>query len=343
MDRIPLRTIMDVTAPKNYGDLGFDTSITGPVQVEWGGSIADVADTVQVEATLKFAPVGLKRKGALSDIPVTGMVHGHYDGKPEVVRIDQVTLQTPQSNLEASGILGVNAGDPLTALRVDLQVRELNEYDQLLQTLGFGASGKKGRAAIPVVLHGALEFNGTAKGAIADLDLKGHLQATDAEVKLGTTMDSTIDSVVANAEFSPYAGLAIASSTIRRGSAVLNVEGTVKPRKTATRKGVPIYEWDEGTGVDAKIQLADAQVTDLLQLAGQPRVPVTGTVGVNAHARGTVKDLAGGGSVSLTNGVAYGEAYESAVAQMTVQGEDIEASRGGAKAARDADYRQWRV
>ncbi len=327
VDRIPLRTIMDVTAPKNYGDLGFDTSITGPVEVDWGGPATDIDETVQVEATLKFAPVGLKRKGALSDVPVTGMVHGHYDGKPEVVRIEQITLQTPQSNLEASGILGVNVGDPLTALRVDLQVRDLGEYDQLLQTLGFAANGKKGSAAIPVVLHGAMEFNGTARGAVADLDLKGHLQAMGAEVKLGTAMDAVIDSVLADAEFSPYSGLAIASSTIKRGTAVLNVEGTFRPRKAAPHKGVPMYEWDDGTAIDAKVQLANAQIPDLLQIVGQQQsVPVTGTVGVNAHATGTLKDLVGSGSVSLMNGVAYGEPYESAVAQMTVQGQDIEAS-----------------
>ena len=35
--KIPLRTIMDVTAPENYGDLGFDTAVSGPVKVEWGG------------------------------------------------------------------------------------------------------------------------------------------------------------------------------------------------------------------------------------------------------------------------------------------------------------------
>ncbi len=58
VDRIPLRTIMDVTAPKNYGDLGFDTAMSGPVQVEWGGAIKIIADTMQVEATLKFAPMG---------------------------------------------------------------------------------------------------------------------------------------------------------------------------------------------------------------------------------------------------------------------------------------------
>ena len=40
--RIPLRTIMDVTAPENYGDLGFDTAMTGPVKVEWGGPARDI-------------------------------------------------------------------------------------------------------------------------------------------------------------------------------------------------------------------------------------------------------------------------------------------------------------
>ncbi len=224
------------------------------------------------------------------------MVHGALRREEREVRIEQITLQSPQSNLEASGILGVNLGDPLTALRVDLQVRELEEYDQLLQTLGFAANGKKGRAAIPVVLHGAMEFNGTARGAVADLDLKGHLQATGAEVKLGTAMDAVIDSVVADAEFSPYAGLAIATSTIKRGTAVLNVEGTFKPRKVVRGTRVSTYEWDDGTAIDAKMQLADAQIPDLLEIVGQQQnVPVTGTVAVNAHATGTLKDLVGVG------------------------------------------------
>ena len=88
----------------------------------------------------------------------------HYRGATEVVNIERLAAQTPQSTLEASGVLGVNKGDPMTSLRLDLLVRDLGEYDQLLQTVGFENNGKKGSAAIPVVLHGALSFNGTAKG-----------------------------------------------------------------------------------------------------------------------------------------------------------------------------------
>ena len=50
--KIPLRTIMDITAPEDYGDLGFDTAVSGPVKVEWGGPAKNIADTVEVDGNL---------------------------------------------------------------------------------------------------------------------------------------------------------------------------------------------------------------------------------------------------------------------------------------------------
>jgi translocation and assembly module TamB len=324
--KIPLRTIMDVTAPEHYGDLGFDTAVSGPVKVEWGGPAKNIADTVEVDGALTFTPTGVKRRGALNNTPVSGQALAHYTGRNETVRIEHIVLQMPQTNFEASGVLGVNEGDALTALRVDLTVRDLSEYDQLLTTLDLEANGKKGVAAIPVKLHGAMLFNGTANGRIENLDVKGHLQATDVEFALGTT-DVLIDSVVTNAEYSPNTGVIVASSTIKRGSAVLNLTGEIVPRKVVSRRGMVTYVWDDGLAVDAKAQLSNAQVTDVLQIAGQQnKVPLTGTIALNAHAVGTLMDLNGGGHVSLVNGVAYGEPFESAVADLTVQGRDVEAS-----------------
>jgi translocation and assembly module TamB len=326
LTRIPLRTIMDVTAPEHYGDLGFDTAVSGPVKVEWGGPAKNIDDTVEVDGNLTFSPTGVKRPGALNDVPVTGQTLAHYTGRNETVRIQTVALQMPETNFEASGVLGVNEGDPLTDLRVDMTVRDLSEYNQLLTTLDLEGNGKRGTAAIPVKLHGALQFNGTAKGRIADLDVKGHMQAQNAEFALGTT-DVLIDSVVADAEYSPNSGVVVASSTIKRGTAVLNVEGKIVPRKVVGRRGLVTYEWDDGMGLDAEAQLADASMVDLLQITGQQeKVPVTGTIALNAHAAGTLRSLSGGGHVSLVNGVAYDEPYESAQAELSVQGKDIEAS-----------------
>ena len=332
VDHIPVRTIMDIAAPKSTGDLGFDTSISGPVKAEWGGPATEIADTVNVDGDLRLSPTGVRRRGAIANIPVTGQVLAHYRGKTQVVNIERLAAQTPQSTVEASGVLGVNKGDPLTSLRVDLLVRDLGEYDQLLQTVGFESNGKKGSAALPVVLHGSVNFNGTAKGALRDLDVKGHLQATDLAVHLGSEADVHIDSVVADAEYAPRTGLAVASSTIKRGTAVLMVEGSAQPRRQVSRRGVVTYVWDDGSTVNAKVQLNNAQIADVLEIAGQKgKYPVTGTIAVNGQAQGTLKALNGGGEISLVDGAAYGERYESAVVDLTVKGKDIEASRAVVK------------
>ena len=332
VDRITLRAILAIAGPEHFGDLGFDTMVSGPVKAEWGGPATDIADTVNVDADLRFQPTGARPRGVAASIPVSGEALAHYRGQTQVVNIERLVAQTPQSTLDASGVLGVNKGDPLTSLRVDLSVRDLGEYDQLLQTLGFQANGKKGSAAIPVVLHGSLGFNGTAKGAIANLDVKGHLQATDLAVQLGTEADVHIDSVVADAEYAPRTGLAVASSTIKRGSAVLNVSGAAQPRKQVSRRGVATYVWDDGSTVDAKVQLNNAQLADVLEIAGQKgKYPVTGTLSLNGNAAGTLKSLNGGAQISLTDGVAYGERFESMTANATVKGKDIEASSFAAK------------
>lgn len=326
LTKIPLRTIMDITGPARFGDLGFDTAVSGPVKVEWGGPAKDIAATVEVDGDLKFAPTGVKRKGALENVPVTGQTLAHYTGKNETVVIQRFTAQTPGATLDASGVLGVNKGDPLTSLRTDMTVRNLSEFNQLLTTLNLQANGKRGAAAIPLVLHGALQFNGTAHGAIANLDLKGHVQAENVEFVLDKTADVLIDSVVAEGEYSPDSGVALVSSTIKRGNAVLNIEGKLIPRKEIAR-GVATYVWDKGMAIDATAQLANAPVIDALQIAGQPSIQVTGTTAMNAHVTGTLNDLHGTGHLSLADGVAYGEPYESVDADLTAQGEDIEANQ----------------
>ncbi len=58
VNAIPLRTIMEVTELHGYGDLGFDTAVTGPVKVEWGGPAKDIADTVIVDGDIHLRPTG---------------------------------------------------------------------------------------------------------------------------------------------------------------------------------------------------------------------------------------------------------------------------------------------
>jgi translocation and assembly module TamB len=346
--RIPLRTIMEVTETGGYGDLGFDTAVTGPVLVEWVGQPVNVGETVIVDGQLIFQPTGVVRKGALNNVPVSGVADARYEGKHEAVNIRHTSLQTPGSTTEASGVLGVEDGDRLTNLKVDTTIRELGEFDQLLHTLGFEENGKQGTAAIPVALHGGMTFHGTAMGPAHDLDVKGHVQGSEIEVKLGSGLgigeDTLVDSAVGDAEYSYDEGLAIADSTIRRGGAVLNVAGSLRPRKTVTRRGAADFVWDEGTSVDATLRLANAEAADVLQTAGQQqRIAVTGKIAASATVRGTLGNMDGTGRISLAKGVAYGEPYDSAAAELAMRGQEIDASNvlltmHGARIAGEGGY-----
>ena len=190
-------------------------------------------------------------------------------------------------------MLGVNVGDPLTALRVDLKVRDLGEFDQLLQTLGLEANGKKGTAAIPVVLHGAVEFNGTAQGRDCGSGFEGASAGYEmrGEAGHGDGLDDRLGG--GGCGVFSESGLAIASSTIKRGTAVLNVEGTFKPRKTGFAQGCcRSMRGTKALAMDAKVQLANAQVADVLQIAGQQqKMPVTGTIGCECPCDGNVERI----------------------------------------------------
>ena len=321
---ISLRTINEVTEPRKYTDLGFDTAVNGPVHVEWGGTTQDLPSSVVVTADLKLAPQGIKRRGSRQDIPVNGTVKATYRGADDTVQIAQLEAHTPSSNVVATGILGVGNGDAKTRLNLNADLRDLSEFDSVLNAVGYSSNGKQGSGALPVALHGDAQFQGTAAGPLAALDIKGHLQANQLTAHLGSTGDVAIDSIVADVEYAP-AGVTVASSTIRRGAAVLNVSGGVKPHRVVKR-GVTSYAFDDFAQVNAKVQLADAPVHDVLEIAGQGALPVTGTIKVNANATGTLGNLTGDGRVTLRNGIAYEQPYDSVVADVSVRGQEITAT-----------------
>ena len=125
---------------------------------------------------------------------------------------------------------------------------------------------------------------------------------------------------------------------------MLSVAGSLRPRKTLTRRGVAEAVWDGGTSVDATVRLANAEIADVLQMAGeQQKIAVTGKVTANAQVRGTLGNMDGQGRISLAKGVAYGEPYDSAVANLAVRGQEIDAGNAvlvmhGARIAGEGGY-----
>lgn len=324
LSNISLRTINEITEPKKYTDLGFDTAVNGPLHVEWGGNTNDLASSVVVNADLKFAPQGVRRKGATQDIPVNGIARATYRGSNQMVSIEQLEAHTPASAVSATGTLALKQNDSSTRLNVNADLRNLGEFDSILNAFGYKSNGKTGSAALPVVLHGDAHFQGVVAGPLKDLDVKGHLQANQLQAHLGSQGDIAIDSVVADAEYAT-SGVTVANSTIRRGTAVLNVSGAVKPHRVVKR-GVVSYAFDDAAQVNAKVQLGDAQVHDVLDIAGQGKLPVTGILNVNANVAGTLGNLSGDGNVLLRNGEAYNQPFDAISTNLSVRGQEITAT-----------------
>ena len=319
---ISLRTINEITEPRRYTDLGFDTAVNGPVHVEWGGNTNDLPKSVVVQADLRLAPQGVRRRGASQDIPVNGVVKANYRGLDELVTIQHLEAHTPASNINITGSLALERY--VTDLNVQADLRDLSEFDSVLNATGYKANGKQGSAALPVALHGDAHFQGTVKGPVADLDVKGHLQANQLLAHLGSTGDIAIDSVMADAEYSA-AGVTVASSTIKRGTAVLQLAGAVQPHRIV-RRGAVSYAFDDFAKVDLNAHLNDAQMHDVLDIAGQGKLPITGVLNVNARVTGTLGNLNGNGNVALRNGVAYDEPFDAITANASVQGQNITAT-----------------
>jgi len=359
--RIPLRTIMDYVAVPGYGDLGFDTAESGPVHVEF--DYDPNGRGVVVSGDLKFAPTGVHRAGALSDVPLTGTAAAEYRGVDQTVRVAALHLTSPASQLDASGMLGVNEGDGLTALHTELTTHELGEFDQLFRTLGLEYKGRHGMETVPLTLHGDAHFSGTASGLIAMLDVKGHVEAKNVELLLpeygaapaaaapkpglgerlagvlhlkkaaptvATALPSLwqrrvmIDSVVGDADYTP-AQLIIKSATARRGGTAVTASGKVLMHRVVGPHRVVEYDWDEMAQFEGRVDVPGGQATDLMDVAGV-KLPLTGSVKLSAQASGTFGAMQGAGAVELRDGVVAGESFRTMAAKLGVQGTEVRAT-----------------
>ena len=100
----------------------------------------------------------------------------------------------------------------------------------------------------------------------------GNLQGSAAsKSSWAPTLDTQIDSVVADAEFllrwRPASRQLDDSSA---GTAVLNLAGNIKPRKVLSRRGMASFVWDQGTGVWMQACSLQTQTSRTqLQIVGQ--------------------------------------------------------------------------
>jgi translocation and assembly module TamB len=264
-----------------HRSLNVNGQISGPVQA--AGDLKNPSAAV-ARANLRIAPAGqAARRGESAPEPLRGHIDVSYNGRSGAVTFAPSEIVLPHTRIDLAGSLGQE-------IRVRMVSRDLNDFRQF--------------AVLPVNLTGgSAVLNATLAGSLSEPHIAGDLTMTRFSVE-GRPFDRL--SAAVNLSKS---GAAITNAVITRGAMQADISGTV-----GLRDWKP--EPREALRADATVRNAD--VSDILTLAGKPDLPVTGGLTADLHVSGTVGSPTGHADLSVASGTIQGEHFDSLVAHVVM-------------------------
>jgi translocation and assembly module TamB len=235
----------------------------------------DIRDTSSL-----LAKANLAIAPASNGIPVSGHLGVDYNGRAGIVNLDHSRLALPHTTAELNGILGK---------QVQVRVVSHNFADFSPVT------------AIPVT------FTGTGAATI-DAMVTGSLNAPHVAGQVAVT-NFDVDG-------RPFTRLAAAVTASPSSAAVTNAvltRGTMQAQFSAT---VGLHNWkpENYDALKADLTVRNADLRDILALAGQGSIPASGAFQADAHLAGTIGSPAGAADFSVVRGTFQGEPFDSLTA-----------------------------
>jgi translocation and assembly module TamB len=232
----------------------------------------------------------------LAPVPVGGVLtYGYGDGG---ITLAPSRISTPQTYVEAEGTTdwGEASRLPFHVTSSDWQ-----ESDRLLA----GVMTALGRPARAIPIGGVGTFDGVLLGSLGAPRIEGtfdveRLRAFDVEWGAATG-----EALIENA----YAD--VRGVEVRSGGAALDVDG---------RFSIGYPRADGGDQIDARIRMARWPVEDLRHAFRLDGYDITGVVTGEYRVFGEYQRPFGFGTMSILDGVAYGERFDSATATLRLEG-----------------------
>ncbi len=282
LDHFDLRTVAALFTAQQ---LPWDGMMNGPFELT--GRTTTSAQ--QASARINISPAG---KGA----PVHGLIDAKYDSaRGGILQLAKSYIALPATRLDLSGTLGQQ-------LQIHLVSHNL---DDLLPAIR--AAATPGRGAPPVVIpvalnQGAATFDGTVTGPLASPVISGHLTGQNV-VYSGETITSLAGDLTAQ----------------KTGAKVQNASVVYKNMRAQFQGSVGLRNWkpEDNQPLTASLALQNSSVADLLTLAGQSSVPVTGTLSTTANVTGTIGNPRANADLTIVNGSVYGEPFDRISANVT--------------------------
>lgn len=265
--------------------LPYDATLSGPIFSQ--GKISDLENNrVTATARLDLTPAG---KG----IPVHGLLNAKYNGIHDTVDLGQSFVALPNSRLDVAGVLGQQ-------LKVRFVSSNLND---LLPALQMAAKPGQPAPTVPVTVapQGQLAFNGTVTGKLASPAIAGHLNGSSFLIQ-----NQTIDALSADLVAS-QSGAAVTNGVLRQKSLSADFSGKVG-----------LHHWNpENTDpLQASLAVHNANLQDVMALAGKTSIPASGTLNVATAITGTVGNPLATADLTLSRGVLDGEPFDRLTARL---------------------------
>jgi translocation and assembly module TamB len=314
---LPLERLYALQSPDA---LAWSGTIAGRIRVE-GNLKGDLARNLVAQMDLTLTPPAEPADGRQ---PVSGRLAARYDGRGEDLRIEMAHLSLPNSRLNIQG-------DPNTRLEVGLISSSLDDFLPALRMATGDAA-----FAIPFRLQqGQLRIGGAWTGGLRAGGFTGRIAAGPLLAE-----GQRIDQIEADLAAGP-ARLALRHVRIRSGQAVVQGDGEVA-----------LAEWEATaqSPVKGSFELAQGRIEDLLALAGQGGLALTGRAAAAFRVEGTLGAPVIQGRASAADVQAWDEAIRSGEFEFRAAGRILDLQSGtlragggtaGFSATFDAQGREW--
>ena len=266
-----------------HRNLGYAGVISGPVAAN--GDFQR-SSALAARADLAIAPGG----GVAGDVPLSGRLNVNYSAAADNVVLDSSYLALPHTRIDLAGSLGKQ-------IQVRLVSRDL-------------ADDLKPVAAVPVTFtgNGSATVNATVTGSLSAPRITGQIGLTSFAVE-GRPFTSLSAAVAASPS-----GASLANASLTRGPLAMQFSASAGLRDWKPEPSEPLK-------VDATIRNADAR--DLLALAGESSVPLSGALTADVHVNGTIGSPQGNADLTVANGAIEGERFDHLLLRVAMDDRDI--------------------
>jgi translocation and assembly module TamB len=317
---VSLDTVLDIVGSPPFKRLGIDARLNGPSSAVWSNGDDR---TVAVTAKVDLSP---SRQAPAGEAPASGTIDATYTQRNGGVDLRKLELHMPGSELQAHGALGAYPLARPSALAVDLQSRNLAEFDTVLRDLGLERNGRRGTAALPVALGGQADFHGSWTGSLVKPHIAGDLKATQLAIEMpaassnsGQPQFARLDSVAATGSYSP-AQISIQHAQLLRGKSRIEFNGTLDASSG------PPYQYDGDSVIHAHAEAAGvdfAEIKPFFAAETAQNLQVAGIFDARIQADGPLGSPDASGSLQMADASLYGEAVSHLRLQGALQNHEL--------------------